>query len=118
MGVTSTRNNQTSSAVIASQAVTQNTSYLFNADFQSPTINRQVWISVQFYNGATALAATPPGQQETEVTGQWTTASLTATSPATATLVTITLNIAGTGNNEIALRRQHLCSGVAGTGDI
>lgn len=104
LGITSTRNNNPSSAVLASQTAAANTSYIFNADFQGTGVNRAVSISAQFYNGATPVGGLFTGQSVNEVTGAWTTAALTCTSPTgTVTAVTITLNIANTGNGELHL---------------
>jgi phage tail-like protein len=101
MAVTATRGGLAQSgATLSGVAVTAGHTYLINANFLSMGVNRQVQVTLQWFAGATSLS-TSTSQQFIEVTNQWTTASMTATAPGTATSVTIGVNILSPNSGEM-----------------
>jgi len=103
--LTSTRNNNNSVASLTSAAGSvsayPNTPFLATADLRGLTgQNRQVGISIQWFNAAGTSLGTVTGVQNTEVTGDWVTATVTGTSPAGVDHVTLTVTVFNTTNNE------------------
>lgn len=101
----STRQNNTVSthlSVSLSPSPPSGATYLISADFQSLGTNRDVYLSVQFFNASGgSLGAVVNGAQQLEATGEWVTADIIGTVPAAnAASATITATILNCANGE------------------
>lgn len=103
LGITATKPGLAQSqALLSAQTVIAGHAYLYTAAFRSATgTNRQVSITVTFFNsGGTNLGAFA-GVAQIETPTGWVTANVVATAPTNSATCTVTLNVFGPANGEM-----------------